>query len=151
MGQAMSDGAQIRRRGKKEDIERLKTEKEGLNKQLQKHKTEKGRMYEQYKEGQMTKEEFLDMQRRHQERREVLEREIQKKEDEINVKEKEQEAMQQVQAELRTAEILTEYDPKMVGQIVEKVIVYVERKVELVMRNRDSYAMVFRGDGGIED
>lgn len=108
-------------------------------------------MYEQYKEGQMTKEEFLNIQRRHQERRKILEGEIQRKEDEINVKEKEQEAMQQVQAELRMAEILTEYDPKMVGQIVEKVIVYVGGKVELVMRNRDSYAMVFGGDGGIED
>lgn len=151
MGQAMSDGAQIRRKGRKEDIERLKTEKEGLNKQLQKHKAEKGRMYEQYKGGQMTKEEFLDMQKRHQERREVLEREIQRKEDEISIKEKEQEAMQQVQAELRTAEILTEYDPKLVGQIVEKVIVHVGGKVELVMRNRDSYAMVFGGDGEIED
>ena len=147
----MSDETQIRRRRRKEDIERTKTEKEGLNKQLQKHKAEKGRMYEQYKEGQMTKEEFLAMQRRHQERREILEEEILRKEDEINVKEKEQEAMQQVQAELRAAEILTEYDPKMVEQIVEKVIVYVGGKVELVMRNRDSYAMVFGGDGEIED
>lgn len=99
----------------------------------------------------MTKEEFLDMQKRQQERREALEREIQRKENEISIKEKEQKAMQQVQVELRTAEILTDYDPKLVGQIVEKVIVYVGGKVELVMRNRDSYAMVFGGDREIED
>ena len=143
MGQAMLDGARVCREERMEGIEKLKREKEGLEKQLLKHKAEKGGMYEQYKKGKMTKEEFLAMQKQHQEQAEVLEQKIQGKREKIEAKEKEQEARKKVQDELRTAEVLTEYDSKMIGQIVEKVIVHAGGDVELVMKNRDSYARVF--------
>ena len=143
MGQAMLDGARVCREERMEGIEKLKREKEGLEKQLLKHRAEKGGMYEQYKKGKMTKEEFLAMQKQHQEQAEVLEQKIQGKREKIEAKEKEQEARKKVQDELRTAEVLTEYDSKMIGQIVEKVIVHAGGDVELVMKNRDSYARVF--------
>ena len=143
MGQAMLDGARVCREERMEGIEKLKREKEGLEKQLLKHKAEKGGMYEQYKKGKMTKEEFLAMQKQHQEQAEVLEQKIQGKREKIEAKEKEQKARKKVQDELRTAEVLTEYDSKMIGQIVEKVIVHAGGDVELVMKNRDSYARVF--------
>ena len=35
------------------------------------------------------------------------------------------------------------YDPAIIGQIVEKVIVYEGTRIELVMKNQDSYEAVF--------
>lgn len=144
MGQAMSDGAVIRHRESRLTIAQLEKEADSLKTRIQKHKTEKRFLYENYRAGHMTKEEFIQVQERHQRDLEVLERKFREKALEADQKKKEQEAAAQVQEELRTASVLTEYDPKIIGKIVEQIVVYGGGHVELIMRSQDSYEAVFQ-------
>ena len=57
----------------------------------------------------------------------------------ILAEEKRQQEETQVQEELRTVLDLPTYDPGVVGQIVERIVVYEEGRMELVMRSRDVY------------
>lgn len=54
------------------------------------------------------------------------------------------------QEELRTVLDLPAYDPGVVGQIVERIVVYEGGRLELVMRGRDVYERMFRGEAEFE-
>lgn len=54
------------------------------------------------------------------------------------------------QEELRTVLDLPTYDPGVVGRIVERIVVYEGGRLELVMRSRDVYERIFRGEADYE-
>ena len=91
----------------------------------------------------MTKEKFIEIQQQNAAEVEKLEQQAQAKSDMIDQMKSQQKDMELVKNELRTVDALQEYDPAIIGQIVEKVIVYEGNRIELVMKNQDSYEAVF--------
>lgn len=146
MEQAMWDETAVRPENTRGEVKQLEREAEYLMTRIQKYKLEKRRLYEAYKSGQMTKDEFIQAQEQHRQTVQKLEQEAGQKAKEAEEKKKDQEAAMQVRAELRTTALLTEYDAGIIGQIVERVTVYGGGRIELVMKNRDSYERVFQGE-----
>lgn len=121
---------------------------ERLKKQHQKTKVEKRYLYEAYREERMTKEEFAEKQSRLQEKILELEKEIKDSEEKILEEQACRNEEEQVRKELRTISDLKNYDPELIGKIVEKVVVYEGGRMELVMKNQDGYKKVFQEETG---
>jgi len=68
MGNAIADRVIIRKRKVQDSWENLDKQTESLKRQYEKSKLEKRYLYEKYRDGQMTKDEFIQNQARHQEK-----------------------------------------------------------------------------------
>ncbi|MGN0415263.1 MAG: recombinase family protein [Agathobacter sp.] len=144
MGTALSDAA-VKKVPHPEDAEKNpETILAELQKQLQKMPFEKRQLYEKYRTGEITREKFIETQSQYQEKCESLERQAAVLETEIQEKRREQKEKNKVADELRTISDLNQYDAEIIGQIVEKVLVYDEGRIELVMKCQDAYEQVFR-------
>lgn len=149
MGRALTDGVTVKhqkKQSKKDNPEKLL---ELLQKQYQKAKLEKRYLYEAYREGRMTKEEFIKTQSQHQEKITEMEKQIMGLEQELLVQQTAREEKEMVRNELRTISDLKDYDAKLIGQIVEKIIVYEGSRIELVMKSQDIYTRIFQSDMGV--
>lgn len=150
LGLAAAERAVVERKKVVSDLNMLKKQVDSLAKQLEKGKLEKRYLYEHYREGGLTKEEFMKKREQHEERLGQMELRIRELEEKILAEEKRQQEETQVQEELRTVLDLPAYDPGVVGQIVERIVVYEGGRMELVMKSRDVYERVFRGETGYE-
>lgn len=143
MGKAMSNGTVITRKKAQSDLSTIESEISLLQQRQEKIKSEKSQMYENYRAGIISREKFVEFQNERAKETEEIENTISAKNLFLEQKRKEQQAMQLAQKELKTVEALTEYDPRIISQIVEKILVYEGGRIELVMKNRDSYEMLF--------
>lgn len=139
MGRTMTNGAVIAKKKSQSDLADIENEILVLQQRQMKIKSEKSQMYENYRSGSITRERFIEVQNERAKETEEIEEMISNKNILLEQKRKEQQVIQIAQKEMRTVEALTEYDPEIIGQIVEKVLVYEGGRIELVMKNRDSY------------
>lgn len=139
MGRALTEGAVIVKRKNQADLTAIENEIAILQQRQMKIKSEKSQMYENYRTGIITREQFIEMQTGRNEEAAKLEEEISRKELYLDQKRNEQRALKMAHSEMRTVEALKEYDPEIIGQIVEKILVYEGGRIELVMKNKDAY------------
>ncbi len=143
MGRVLTNGAVIVKQKQQADVQAVERELVAILQKQQKIKSAKSALYESYRSGTITKEKFIEIQQRNAAEVEKLEQQAQAKSDLIEQMKKQQKDMELVKDELRTVDALQEYDPAIIGQIVEKVIVYEGTRIELVMKNQDSYEAAF--------
>lgn len=144
MGSALADGTITKPRKQQAERESQVKQLEFLKKQYQKAKLEKRYLYESYRGGRLTKEEFAEKQSRHQEKISEQEQRIMELEQMILESQTCQDEEAQVRNELRTISDLKDYDAKLIGQIVEKIVVYEGGRMELVMKSQDAYKRIFQ-------
>ena len=149
MGLAAADHVVVERKKTVSNLNILKKQLMSMQKQHEKGKLEKRYMYEHYREGGMTKAAFVRKTEQHEERLNELELRIRDMEEQILESQKRQQEEEQIQDELRTILNMPKYDPGVVRQIVEKVVVYAEGRMELVMKSRDVYERLFREEEGV--
>jgi hypothetical protein len=143
MGRVLTNGAVIVKQKQQADVQAVERELVAILQKQQKIKSAKSALYESYRSSIITKEKFIEIQQRNAAEVEKLEQQAQAKSDMIDQMKRQQKDMELVKNELRTVDALQEYDPAIIGQIVEKVIVYEGNRIELVMKNQDSYEAVF--------
>lgn len=146
MGRAMTNGSMVAKKKSQTDLGAIENEIQILQQRQAKIKSEKSQMYENYRLGIITREQFIEIQSERAKETEEIEEMISNKNVLLEQKRKEQLAMQIAQDELKTVETITEYDPAIIGQIVEKVLVYEGGRIELVMKNKDSYDFLMEKD-----
>lgn len=144
MGKSITNGTAVKAYKRQEKQENQVNKIEVLKKQCQKAKTEKRYLYEAYREGRMTKEEFVEKQVRHQEKISEQEKQIEELEQKLSENQEHQKEEELVRRELRTISDLNQYDAQLIGQIVEKIVVYEGGRMELVMKSQDAYKRVFQ-------
>lgn len=143
MGRVLTNGAVIVKQKQQADVQAVERELVAILQKQQKIKSAKSALYESYRSGNLTKEKFIEIQEQNAAEVEKLEQQAQAKSDLIDQMKRQQKDMELVKNELRTVDALQDYDPAIIGQIVEKVIVYEGNRIELVMKNQDSYEAVF--------
>lgn len=141
MERAMTDDSVFVK--KIEDDSKQQNELHQMQQKKQRYKAEKLTLYEEYRDGKISKEQFLEIQEKRAAELEHLERQMSLKAEEMERDRKQKEKTQLVCDELKSVSILKEYDADVIGKIVEKVIVYDEGRIELVMKNRDAYEAAF--------
>lgn len=139
MGQTFTDGITIHHKAEDSDAGRLKLEIEALRRKVEKHNSEKSSLYERYRSGEFSREAFINLQKSRSEWLEATEARIAEMEKELSVLAEKEGAILLIREELRTAENLSEYDADVMSQIIEKVIVHKDSRIELVMKNQDAY------------
>lgn len=149
MGNALAERVIIKKRKVQDSQENLEKQAEILKRQYEKSKLEKRYLYEAYRDGQMTKDEFIQKQAWHQEKTTELEHQIAKLESRLAKEQKHQEDEIRIREELRSVSDLTDYDADLIGQIVEKIVVYGNGRIELVMKCEDAYKRVFSSETDI--
>ena len=103
-------------------------------------------LYEEYRDGKISKEQFMEIQKKQATKLEYLENQMNQKVEEMERGREEKKKMHLVCDELKSVSILKEYDADIIGRVVEKVIVYDGGRIELVMKSRDAYEAVFALD-----
>lgn len=143
MGQTLTNGAVVKRKKKNLDLQEAKRELDNGRRRLEKLKSKRTLQYEAYRDGKLSKEDFLKAQESLSQKREALEHLIAEREQWLKEQEKIQQQIEQAQDELRTVSELQTYDSAIVGQIVEKIIVHAGGRLELIMRSQDAYKQIF--------
>lgn len=139
MGKTMTDGAVIIKNKKQADLQKFENAIISSEKSLLKLRIEKSRSYESYKNGNLSREQFVEQQKIRAAEAAKIEAIISAANQELAKMKKEQQALLTAQDEIRTAEILTKYDPETISKVVEKILVYKGGRIKLVMKNRDCY------------
>ncbi len=146
MGNALADRAVVRKRKAKVPKENLEKQTETLKRQYEKCKLEKRYLYEAYRDGQMTKDEFIQKQAKHQEKVTELEHRIDKLESRLAEERNHLEDEKRIREELRSVSDLTDYNAALIGKIVDKIVVYESGRIELVMKCEDAYKRIFSSE-----
>ncbi|MDO5346934.1 MAG: recombinase family protein [Lachnospiraceae bacterium] len=149
MGKTLTDSVAVKHPKGQSKKEHPEKQLKFLQEQHQKAKLEKRYLYEAYRERKLTKDEFVEKQSQHQEKNSELEKQLMELEKKISEMETCQEEKEQVRNELRTISDLKDYDAKLIGQIVEKIVVYGGGRMELVMKSQDVYSRIFQADIGV--
>ncbi|MFR2487262.1 MAG: recombinase family protein [Hungatella sp.] len=146
MERALTDNSVIVKKKKIEDDSKQQNELHQMQQRIQRHKAEKLTLYEEYRDGKISKEQFMEIQKKQATKLEYLENQMNQKVEEMERGREEKKKMQLVCDELKSVSILKEYDADIIGRVVEKVIVYDGGRIELVMKSRDAYEAVFALD-----
>ena len=102
-------------------------------------RTKKMKLYEKYRDAEISKDEYI--------RNQMLLVEKQKNTENTIMREKEKEKKNielikkaaRIEREVRSIELLESYDPFILGKIVERVIVFGENRIEVILKNRDVF------------
>lgn len=143
MGKELTDGALIKSKKMLTDMNTLIRQLNMVEKSCQKKKLDKRYLYEAYKAGDLTREEFIQRQAQQQQRIAELEQQAEQQRQFIQEERRRQEQETLLRDELKTIADLSEYQADAIGKIVEKIVVYGNGQIELVMKCQDAYKMAF--------
>lgn len=142
LGEVLTNGTLLAKKKEQQESERLEKELATSEKRLKKLKNGKMDLYERYKDGELSREQFLELQNRNGAEIEKLEISILARREQLKVQTKKQSATGLIVKELRTAAFLTKYDPVAISRLIEKILVFKGGRIELVLKNRDAYEML---------
>lgn len=144
MGKTLTDGAVIKSKKTVTDMSVLIRQLNTFEKSCQKKKLDKRYLYEAYKAGDLTKEEFIQKQSQQQLLIAELEQQLEQQRQIIQEERNRQEQETLIRDELKTIANLSEYQADAVGKLVEKIVVYEDGQIELIMKCQDAYKAVFQ-------
>lgn len=141
MEQILTNSLVIARKKKENEENLLRKEIELLQKRKQRIVSDKSRLYERYKNGDISREQYITLQNSRKEETESLERKFDMLKQKIREIEEDQ-ASVDFKNEIKNIGALKEYDPKVIGRMVEKILVFEHGRIELIMKNQDAYNRV---------
>ena len=131
---------------KKETISKKEYERRiaELEKALGKLKAEKVKLYEKYRSGEISKSDYIHRQMKQVESVREIEDRIASERKKTSHMIELQKRADCIEQEIRSVELLREYDPSVLRRIVERVIVYKDKRIEVILKNRDVFEGINR-------
>lgn len=143
MGQAAANRMAVKYLQRQSETISQREQLDTLRKQEQKWRLERRYLYEHYRDGKMTKEEFVRQQEHYQEQSREMEERIAEMEKALAKEQELRKEAAQIREELRSVSDMAEYDAEVIGRIVEKIVVHGSGRVELIMKSQDAYQRIF--------
>lgn len=137
MGQILMNKANLIK--KQKNYNRLQENLSGIKKSIQKIKNGKVSLYEQYKAGKMSRQQFIDAQNESAEKVNSLEQLIAIKQKELEKEIEKQKSLDLVKKDVQAIEVLENYDSAVIARLIKKIIVFNDKKIEIVMLHQDIY------------
>lgn len=120
-------------------IEKLKNEIDAIKRRQVRLQNGKLDLYEDYRAERITKERFLDQQKKRQEENDQLQKELEEQTAQLDLLQNQVKQMEQAAEISQHIEVLGKYEPAIIGKFVKRVSVYTGNRIEIEMAISDSF------------